>query len=391
MPPLQDTTDSPKRQDGQTMPSLGWPLASLRLEGGTCHAMFAYDIGFSVDLDEVQRRLSAVTQRKSISRNRRLPSYFDFDPPPVHVAQMGEPVGVAGLETENTISALIFDFGAVSVTYRIPLGGALDRLLTLGESLWDNQALLAASRRFVDGLVEVIRPAVVRPVVSSMLEDYVVYQLSRAPSAEHLSLPDETHQPLAQLLRVESEPLSQQEVTDALACQIRYGQRDCTLVDWNAAIIFDGDDDSDDVRAVLEFANVQLLESRLLDDQLDRDLDHAYAALPRRDWRDLLPRRQAATMQKLAAMQIDAAMLNEGVNNALKLVGDQHLARVYRLAAERLHLPEWHANVQRKLDILGRILERVSERHSTTRLELLEWIIIVLIAVSIMLPFVSDK
>ena len=39
-------------------------------------------------------------------------------------------------------------------------------------------------------------------------------------------------------------------------------------------------------------------------------------------------------------MQVESAVLFEGVNNALKLLGDQYLARVYRLASQRFHLEE---------------------------------------------------
>ena len=49
---------------------------------------------------------------------------------------------------------------------------------------------------------------------------------------------------------------------------------------WNAAIVFG--EDMDDVRAVLEFVNVELLEMRTLDEQLDQALDRGYVALTRK-------------------------------------------------------------------------------------------------------------
>jgi hypothetical protein len=49
---------------------------------------------------------------------------------------------------------------------------------------------------------------------------------------------------------------------------------------------------------------------------------------------------QHADLHRVAQMQVDSAMLFEGVNNALKLLGDQYLARVYRLASQRFHLEE---------------------------------------------------
>jgi uncharacterized Rmd1/YagE family protein len=90
-------------------------------------------------------------------------------------------------------------------------------------------------------------------------------------------------------------------------------------------------------------------------------------------------------------MQVDGAILFERVGNALKLIGDPYLARVYRLAAQRFRLGEWNAGILRKLDAMESIYQKISDRASTRRLELLEWIIILLIAVSIALPFVQGK
>jgi hypothetical protein len=42
---------------------------------GTCYAIFAYDIAFSIDLDEVERRIIAVKHREAIKHKRRAPEY----------------------------------------------------------------------------------------------------------------------------------------------------------------------------------------------------------------------------------------------------------------------------------------------------------------------------
>jgi uncharacterized Rmd1/YagE family protein len=83
--------------------------------------------------------------------------------------------------------------------------------------------------------------------------------------------------------------------------------------------------------------------------------------------------------------QTDSAVLFEGVTNALKLVGDQYLARLYRLASRRMRLPDWYESITRKLGTVESIYEKLSDQASALRLEALEWIIIVLIAASILL------
>ena len=68
--------------------------------------------------------------------------------------------------------------------------------------------------------------------------------------------------------------------------------------------------------------------------------------------------------------------------------GHQYLARVYRLASQRFHLEAWDASILHKLETLESIYDKMSNRATTRRMELLEWIIIVLIAVSIAVSFV---
>jgi hypothetical protein len=94
-------------------------------------------------------------------------------------------------------------------------------------------------------------------------------------------------------------------------------------------------------------------------------------------------RSRTEVLQRVARLQVDGTILFEGVNNTLKLLGDPYLARVYRLAAQRFHLSDWDASILRKLKTVESIYEKISDQQSAFRMEVLEWIIILLIAVSI--------
>ena len=96
----------------------------------------------------------------------------------------------------------------------------------------------------------------------------------------------------------------------------------------------------------------------------------------------------SADLRSLAELQVDNATLFEGVNNTLKLVGDQYLARVSRMVNRRFHLDEWDASILRKLQTLESIYEKISDQASSRRMEILEWVIIILIAFSILLEFI---
>ncbi len=360
----------------------------VQIERGTCFAFFAYDIGLAIDLDEAQRRIAAGMQRGSIQHKRRAPYYFEYQPPPLRVTQTVEPLTLAGQRTDSTVEAVLFDFGVVSVVYSIPLHGPLSDLLLLSDDLYHNPQLLEQSRRVVESLLASIKPAVSKPLISDLVEDYAIHQIETLGGEADLGRLIADHRLLlAQILRAERTPLSPQEIDDALACQISFGPDDRTIIDWNAAVLFDRD--ANDVRAVLEFANVELLEARYLDDRLDAAMAEAYEVLfKRRRRRRVALEAKVADLWRIAELQVDSALLYEGVNNALKLLGDQYLARVHRLVSQRFHLPEWDASILRKLQTIESIYQKISDRQASRRMETLEWIIILLIAIEILLPFV---
>ncbi|ALA61087.1 hypothetical protein [Nitrospira moscoviensis] len=361
------------------------PPSPLVITKGTCFALFAYDIGLSINLTEAERRITASTERGRLRHKARAPQYFEYRPAPLRLVQEGGVFAVGLYQSSPTVEVMVYDFGAVTITYRFPLDGPFDHLLDLSESLYENEQLLMESRTRVDQLIHVLSPAIERPRVADEVEDYLIFSIESCQSAGGRPLWMTEEAELARILRAERTPLSEQETADALSCRISFGLEDAALIDWNAAVLFGKE--MDDVRAVLEFANVELLEMRLLDEQLDRSLDQAYEALSRKPRLLSLPGSHEKDTTHIAQLQVDAALLFERVTNTLKLLGDQYLARVYRLVSQRFHLEAWDASILRKLQTLESIYGKMSDRAGTRRMEVLEWIIIVLIAVSIAVSF----
>jgi hypothetical protein len=362
--------------------------ATLTVRRGTCSVLFAYEVAQSIDLDACEHRMATLAQRAKIRHKRRAPAYFEYHPPPLRITQSTDPVVIRGLQTAPQVDLVLYDFGAVSVGYAVPLGGELERLIGLSGELADHSGLLRHSRERVAELVQSLGPAVRRPQIADFVESYVIFQiqeLGRFHSAGELV--GRHSGAIAQLLRSEGMALSDQEIRDALACRISFTPNDLTVVDWDAAVVFD--QEADDVLAVLEFANVELLEMRYLDQQLDDALDQAYEAMSRRTLpRFYAPGTSHADLSLVAQLQVDSAILFEGVNNTLKLLGDQYLARLYRLVSQRFHLGEWDASILRKLSTLESIYGKMADLAANRRMEVLEWIIIILIALSIVVGFI---
>lgn len=352
---------------------------------GTCFALFVYDIGHSINLTDAERRISAGAERGRLRHKTRAPQYFEYRPAPLRLVQEGNVFAVSQYQAGPTVEVMVYDFGAVTITYRFPLDGPFNRLWDLSESLYENERLLTESRARVEHLIQELGPTIERPAIAHEVEDYVIFSIeSYIPSGERpLWTSNETH--LAQILRAERTPFSEQEIADAVSCRISFGREDAAVIDWHSTVLFGKE--MDDVRAVLEFANVELLEMRMLDEQLDRALDEGYEALSRKPRLLSLPGSHEKDMTHIAQLQVDSALIFERVTNTLKLLGDQYLARVYRLVSQRFHLEAWDASILRKLQTLESIYGKMSDRAGTRRMEVLEWIIIILITLSIAVSF----
>ena len=360
---------------------------AVHIAQGTCSVLVAYDIGLAIDLAACERLLTAMPERAAIRPAPRTPQYVEYRPAPLHITQEGGALTLGAYRSGTSVEGVLYDFGAISLTYHIPLSGPLRGLLELSEVLYDNALLLQDARQRVEQLLAMVQDTVQRPHIAECVEAYVIFHIAACATPCRVEeLYTAYAQDIAQVLRAEPVPLSTQEIQEALSHRMMHGVEDLIVIDWHAALLYG--QEVNDIRAVLEFANVELLEMRYLDTQLDAALDQAYATLSRRTGRRLLlPGSASMDLQRIAQMQVENAMLFEGVNNALKLLGDQYLARVYRLASQRFHLAEWDISILRKLHTLESIYTKIADRATNRRMETLEWIIIVLIAFSILLPF----
>lgn len=359
------------------------PSAVPTISRGLCHLSFAADIGFSIDLERAAAHLPGGADRAQF-RERRTPSHLAIEPPPLRVVESSRPLAIGGWSTAPMVEFTLFDFGGATITYRIPLEGSLERVVELSALLYENRELATAAQAQLAALLDRVRPAVQRPEIAPFLEDYAIFQVEEFnPPLATGALLSEHAAVLAATLRGEPGALSEQEIGEALSKRCSYRPHDLLIIDWNAA--FAVDDDFEAIATVLQFANVELVELRMVDARLDDLINRAYEASTTHSWRDRLglglglgPSRKE--LSRLAHLEMDSAVVFEQVNNALKMVGDEYLARVHRLAGQRQHTPDWEAGIARKLQTVDQIYSRISERQASRRIELLEWIIILLIA-----------
>ena len=98
-------------------------------------------------------------------------------------------------------------------------------------------------------------------------------------------------------------------------------------------------------------------------------------------------RAHSGAVRGIRELAIEATSLFERADNALKLIGDQYLSRVFDLANSRFHLDEWQQSIQRKLDTVGDVYDLLVQQSSGVRMEVLELTVVLLILIEIILAF----
>lgn len=350
------------------------------------HAAVAFDWGDEIKLE--QARQLAPSQFRSLARRPRTPSSIAYRPAPLRVALPKARLSFPSLgEIEAEAEATLFDFAAVSVALHVPFRLSAGELTRLAGSLSEAEPVVQAARRASESLYHHLLPAIQRPSWSELSEEYFVFLF---PPDESLPPPAELLRDsgawLASLLRLEPEALSEEEIAESLRTRLSYSPKDLLILEWSAAVLIDRD--CEETLQTIEFANVQLLEFRHTDNRLDDQLTSAYSLVhpSSRPWKPAW-RTHVRPMRDLGDLKIEANSVVERTSNVLKLMGDQYLARTYRLLATKFHLEEWAQSIHRSLAVAESVYQVLSDQASRYRTELLELTVILLIAFEIVMAW----
>jgi hypothetical protein len=356
-----------------------------------------YDVGYEIDLERALDFLAVTpedreTLRLNLEQRRRVEAQaIRIKNPPITVTLGTEPFDAVGRHHDAQVSARIFDFGVISLRMRCDIPGAMDweSVAQFGDSGDLSRAARPGFDRSIHELTARIAPAIARPQIALVSEDYVVYRFTRLEDAAGQALPAGELRELdvAPLLLNEDRPISDQARKELLPHWFSYYPDDLSIITWNTALVLDPVDGESDVQLILEFANAQLLELRYYDALLDAELPRMYdrIEMARKGPGALLGRRYSGLLTGLQTLVADSTEIVERTQNALKVTDDIFLARVYGAALEVFRERAWRAGIDHKLGIIHQTYEMLNAESMAVRNEVLEVAIVVLIVVEIVL------
>lgn len=351
---------------------------------GSFRALLLYDIAEEFDLVELRKLIGGETPVRAPGFKLPAPDYVRFERPPVT-----EPCEPIHLSTGETASANLryFEYGVISLEFELPFETDWPGLIALSSRwIWAGEVERRGPKTIQSRLAR-LQPAIRKPYAEWLDEAYYITQLSevteedgRHPTGAELI--SRYGRQISQVIRGESEPLSEIEQREVLASSLSYYPADLLVLGWLAALVYDTSEGANPLIQLLEYANTQLLEYRRYDEILTAVLKRAYSALENRAgvfsrWR---LSREAAHLNQL---RLDVTELTERADNAIKFLSDMYYARAYRLAAVKVGAGDYRSLVDQKLRTAGDLYEFMVNEFRESRSFLLEVLVIVILIIEL--------
>jgi hypothetical protein len=342
---------------------------------GSAAALFLFDVCEEMHLDDVRSILGA--RRLGEGLKHAAAEQLFFERPPVLDTIPGN--------SDVRVQVKYYDYGVLSVLYTIPFAGEWAELIALSSRWISETDLQTQAEAIAREKVQRIRPALVKPYDRWLGEDYFMFlirEIAGDPSAAQLL--GTCGAQIAQVVRGESATLADGERTEVLQSAMSYYPDDVVVVGWNAAFVYDSAG-FETTMQLLEYANSQLLEFRHYDDLLTRELAGAYQTLGKKS---LIGRwRLSGEASRLQTVLLDVTELTERADNAIKFLSDMFSARLYRLAASKIGVPDYKSLAKEKLRTAEELYRFLIDQFHQSRTFVLESMVVLILLIELAYVF----
>jgi hypothetical protein len=350
---------------------------------GSVLVLIQFDVCEEIRLDRLRGIFGARTLEQP-SLKHPAPGYVRYQRPPVV-----EPVDTLVLESGERLQGQIkfYDYGVVSVVLELPFAGDWDTLVRLGSRWVSDIDFAGHASRIAHQKLDRAAAALVKPYSDWLSEDYFIFhvrEIAGSPTAAELVATQGSR--IAQIVRGETAQLSEGEQNEILQSRISYYPNDLTVISWNAAFLYDSATGAETAIQLLEYANSQLLEFRHYDDFLTRELESVYASFD--EGTGMLARwRLARAATKLHTVLLDVNELTEHADNAIKFLSDMFSARLYKLAASKVGVPDYKDLVTQKVQTAEELYRFMVDQFNQSRAFVLELLVVIILIIELVYFF----
>jgi hypothetical protein len=364
------------------MPDLEIQSAEITLRGSVL-VLLQFDVCEAIRLDRLQELIRARAIEQP-SLKHPAPGYVRYQRPPVVEAL--EPLV---LESGESLQGEIkyYDYGVLSVVFELAFDDGWSKLIGLASRwVWDVD-FAAQATAMVRASLERAAPALVKPYRDWLSEDYLIFHVREIAGSPSVADLIQLHgSRIAQIVRGDQGQLAESECNEVLQSRISYYANDLAVIGWNAAFLYDSTKGAETAIQLLEYANSQLLVFRHYDDLLTEELDRVYLLLDKGT--GIFARwRLARSATRLHTVLLDVAELTEHADNAIKFLSDMFSARLYKLAALKVGVPDYKDLVTRKVGTAEELYRFMVDQFNQSRAFFLELTVVVILVVELVYLF----
>jgi hypothetical protein len=371
--------DLTSKVQATTTPSLKTPLR------GSVLVLIQYDVCEEIRLDILRGLIPARSAQATFKS--QAPGYVRYQRTPV-----AEPIEPVILQSGERLSGEIkyYDYGVVSMVFELPFAGDWENLIQLSARWTSDTNFEKLASRIVRQKLERAAPALIKPYKDEdwLQEDYFIFhvrEIDGSPTADDLLSTQSDH--IAQVVRGETATLSEDERMEILASRMSYYPGDLAVIGWNAAFIYDTQSGAETAIQLLQYANSQLLEFRHYDELLTKELENVYDFLEVGGTGWWSRWRTAKAASKLHTVLLDVNELTERADNAIKFLSDMFSARLYKLCAQKVGVPDYKDLVQEKLHTAEDLYRFMVEQFNQSRAFVLELMVVVILIIELVYFF----
>lgn len=332
----------------------------------------AFDIGDDINLEKIEQTGTIQT------RPFLQPKYFkQYHTPLVIELPYAK-------ESKTNISCKLHNFGAISLTYKIPFTDTLENIRKEFNTInnhYQNRSIID-----VKSIFKLIEPHISEPKFFQTRSSYLVLQVD--PSPDHMSvqeLQEKCGGIIASTLRFEIETLSEDQKNEILKDAIGYFRGDLIIIDTDAAFVYDKT--YEEILDFFEFANIQQLELRYFDHLLDLQLNKIYEGKvnkpPLRAYLPFVATTPHDPMEELGKLKVGVSVITERLEGSIKTAGEPYFSELYALLVEKLDLISWRNAIDRKLSIIHNVQSIYQRKIDIIHEDILSVLVIILIFIEI--------
>lgn len=146
------------------------------------------------------------------------------------------------------------------------------------------------------------------------------------------------------------------QINNTLEHLFSFLKNDMVIFDFDRCLVIDPNCDYEDILLIIEIANYQLLELRVLDYLLDKRISLAEDDINKIyfESRGIL-KRLKKRMGNLLKLRHDLTFLLENIENVSKLIGDYYLSQIYSCLSNLFQLKQWSDSIRHRIETLGDI------------------------------------